>query len=65
MRDICPVSRHRCNVAEICGMMFCAKAGASAGLHPISDTQLTKVERYKLVMAEQRTAARRALSEST
>jgi hypothetical protein len=53
--DICPRSRKRCNTAEVCRMMWCAK-GRMGQLKPISEQRLTIAERYDLQMAQQRAA---------
>lgn len=51
--DICPETRQRCDLADVCRLLYCAKLG-HVGISPISERELTKAERYSLHIAEQR-----------
>lgn len=50
--DICPETRARCDMAEVCRMVWCAKRRHPH--KPIREDELTVPERYALRMAEQR-----------
>lgn len=58
-RDICPKSRLRCDTAEICRMMWCARLHfGNPKVRPLSERDLTTAERYALHMAKQKAGAR-------
>ena len=50
--SICPKTRKRCDTAEVCWLIFCAKGGMQK--RPISERDLTKEERYAMHMEEQK-----------
>lgn len=53
--DICPATRKRCPYGDVCRMMWCGKGGRD--MHPISERELTRAERYALAMADRKALA--------
>lgn len=54
-RNICPVHRKVCDIAEVCRLMWCAagpRPTPTVRLHPVSDHVLTVEQRYAMQMGK-------------